>query len=230
MLGKLKETLARHPLAGFFALAGAAYVVFAGSVVTRPLETAFDWANRFHTVGAMVVGLVALVCCWAASGPRSRSPRRFDQLFIVVAVALLVMTGLCVQEWLAVGRLHGMGVSSPSLGWQIHRVLVSRIGWPDALVIGVVLAGVAAPVSVVRRTSRALVAWREPGGWRLVAVALLLPVACVAATRLGVHLLPAGDGDVVSVRLTVPYACATFAVTTRLTPLPGRSGWVPSFS
>jgi hypothetical protein len=32
MLVKLKATLARYPLAGFFALAGAAYVVFVGLV------------------------------------------------------------------------------------------------------------------------------------------------------------------------------------------------------
>jgi hypothetical protein len=235
MLVKLKAALARHPLAGFFALTGAACVVYVGLVAAASPMFANEWANRFSMVSAMAAGLAALVCCWAISGPRSWPSRRFTQLCIVVAVVLVTMTALCVEVWLqwrmerglfaGVGGSPGVHVMPmPSLGSWIHRELGSTLPWLRALVAGLVLAGVASPFTAVRRLARALVSWRGRRVWLLVAVALLVPGVCVAAARIGGSLAPLAVDGFVSVHYSASYSVAAF-VTALLINVPLVFAW-----
>lgn len=236
MVVKLKATLARYPLAGFFVLVGAACVVCVGFLAVASSMVAAEWANRFPMVSAMVAGLAALACCWAISGPRSRPPRRFTQLFIVIAVVLVTMTGLCVEVWLqwrmerslfaAAGRSPNVYVMSmPSLGSWIHRELGTSVFWLRALVAGLVLAGVASPFAAVRRLSRELIAWRGPRVWLLAAVALLVPGACAAAATVGGRLAPlAVDGSFPLLRYSLSYSIAAF-VTMLLVSVPLVFAW-----
>jgi hypothetical protein len=221
MLVKAKATLARYPLAGFFALAGAAYVVCVGLLAAVSPMVAAEWANRFSMVSAMVAGLAALACCWAISGPRSRPPRRFTQLFIVVAVVLVTMASLCVEVWLQWrmerGLFAGAGGSPgvyvmpmPSLGSWIRREVGTSVFWLRALVAGLVLAGVVSPFAAVRRLSRELIAWRGPRVWLLAAVALLVPGACAAAASLGGRLAPLAVDGSVPFRYSLSYSIAAF--------------------
>jgi uncharacterized protein (DUF486 family) len=235
MLVKAKATLARYPLAGFFALAGAAYVVCVGLLAAVSPMVAAEWANRFSMVSAMVAGLAALACCRAISGPRSRPPRRFTQLFIVVAVVLVTMTALCVEVWLQWrmerGLFAGAGGSPgvyvmpmPSLGSWIHRELGTSVFWLRALVAGLVLAGVVSPFAAVRRLSRELIAWRGPRVWLLAAVALLVPGACAAAASLGGRLAPLAVDGSVPFRYSLSYSIAAF-VTALLVNVPLVFAW-----
>jgi hypothetical protein len=204
MLIKLKATLAHHPLAWFFALVGAAWLVYIGLMAAASPTVANEWTLRFQMVSAMAAGLIALVCCWAISGPRSRPPQRFTQLFIVVAAVLVSMAVLCVNAWLewrtqqsffvaSAGSTSGgasPGVSWPSLGSWIYRELGTPILWLRALVVGLVLAGVASPFAAARRLARRLIEWRGRRVWLLVALGLLVPAACAIAADVGGHLAP----------------------------------------
>ncbi len=196
---KLKATLARRPLTWFFALVGAAYVAYVGRMAVALPMVASDWANRFSTVSVMVVGLVALACCWAISGPRSRPPRRLTQLFIVVAVVLATMAVLSVNVWLglrmqaaAMDAGHGgsTGFSWSLLHDALHRARGDSVLWLRALVVGLVLAGVASPFAAVRRLARRLIEWRGRRVWLLVAVALAVPAACAIASAVAGRLAP----------------------------------------
>jgi hypothetical protein len=222
MLVKLKAPLARRPLAGFFVLVGAVFVVALAATRT-PSFNPIPWINRFSPASVMVAGLIALLCCWAISGPRSGPPRRFDQLVIVVAVVLLVMTALCVEAWLlwrieraAFGGARGSPgayvMPMPSLAQWIHRALGSWVSWLRALVAGLVLAGVVSPFTEVRRLSQRLVAWRGPQVWPLVAVALLVPAACAAVARIGGSLAPLAIGGSVELHDSLGYAFSVFVV------------------
>jgi hypothetical protein len=235
MLVKLRATLARHPLAGFFVLVGAACVVCVGLLAVASSMVAAEWANRFPMVTAMVAGLAALACCWAISGPRSRPPRRFTQLFIVVAVVLVTMTAMCVEVWLrwrmerslfaAAGGSPGVYVMPlPSLDSWIHRELGTSVFWLRALVVGLVLAGVASPFAAVRRLSRELIAWRGPRVWLLAAVALLVPGACAAAASLGGRLAPLAVDGFAPFRYSLSYSTAAF-VTMLLVSVPLVFAW-----
>jgi hypothetical protein len=173
--------------------------------------------NRFPMVSAMVAGLVALVCCWATSGPRSWPPQRFTQLFIVVAVVLVTMAVLSVNVGLEWRMQRGFfaaggspGVSWPSLGSWIHRELGTSVLWLRALVVGLVLAGVASPFAAVRRLSRRLIEWRGRRVWLLVAVALLVPAACAVAANVGGRLAPLHVDGPAQFRNSLSYSIAQF--------------------
>jgi hypothetical protein len=218
---KLKATLAHHPLACFFALVGAAWVVYIGLMAVASPMVANDWANRFRIVSAMVAGLVALACCWAISGPRSRPAQRFTQLFIVVAVVLVTMAILCVNVWLAWRMEKSVFAAAyggspdpswPSLSSLIHRELGDWFLWLRALVVGLVLAGVASPFAAVYRQARRLIEWRGHRVWLLVAVALLVPAACAIAAGVGGRLAPLpGDGST-TFRYSLSYIVADFVI------------------
>ena len=233
MLVKAKATLARYPLAGFFVLVVAAYATYAALAAAS--SNASGWTNRFSIVSVMVAGLVALVCCWAISGPRSWPSRRFTQLFIVVAVVLVTMTALCVEAWLVwridrslfagAGGSPGVHLASmPSLGSWIHRELGTSILWLRALVAGLVLAGVVSPFTAIRRLARALVSWRGRRVWLLVAVALLVPGVCAAAARIGGSLAPLAVDGSVPIHYSVSYSVAAF-VTALLINVPLVFAW-----
>ena len=82
-------------------------------------------------VSAMAAGLVALACCWAISGPRSRPPRRLTQLFIVVAVVLVIMAVLSVNVWLGLrmeaAAIDGGDGGSTGFSWPLlHDASIER--------------------------------------------------------------------------------------------------------
>ena len=125
MLVKLKGALTQHPLAGFFGLVGAAYLVFVGVVLAQQSSfEALPLLNRYSTVRVAVTGLVALLCCWVSSGPPTRPPRRFTQLFIVAVVVLIRMAALSCRpgslgvwsgpHWLHAGQPSGAGLMATS--------------------------------------------------------------------------------------------------------------------
>ena len=226
MLLKLKATLARRPLTWFFALVGAAWVVYIGLMAAASPMDANAWTNRFHMVSAMAAGLVALACCWAISGPRSRPPRRFAQLVIVVAVVLVIMAILCVNVWLGQRMEQGFfaasagsasgdasaGISWPSLGSLIHRELGDPVLWLRALVVGVVLAGAASPFAAVRRLARRLIEWRGRRVWPLVAVALLVPALCAIVAGAGGRLAPLPVDGSTAYRYSLSYGVSDFVI------------------
>jgi hypothetical protein len=233
MLVKLKATLARHPLAGFFALVAAAYVTYAA--LAAGSSNASDWMNRFSVVSVMVAGLAALVCCWAISGPRSWPSRRFTQLCIVVAVVLVTMTALCARVWLQWRMDRGLfagaggspgvyGPPMPSLGSWIHRELGSTLSWLRALVAGLVLAGAVSPFAAVRRPSRALVSWRGSRVWLLAGMAVVVPAACAAAAAIGGRLAPLAEGGSIPFRYPLGYPVVDF-VTALLINVPLVFAW-----
>lgn len=230
MLTNLKTTLARRPLAGFFVLAAVAYVAYTafGLLVTRWSLNGPLWEHRFRSVSVAVVGLIALLCCWAVSSPRSRSPRRLAQLYIVVGVVVLTMTALCVQAWLLWrAEVSGFPDYVPlgiTLAREIRGTLVSAPTWLLALVAGLVLAGVESRFAVVRRTARALVAWRGPRVWLFAAVALLVPAACLSVAAVVARLWPAGGEGTVMLPHSVAYEAATF-VTLLLVNVPLVFAW-----
>ncbi len=223
MLTKLKSTLARHPLAGFFALVGGAYIVYVGLAATLDsgaVVTKVDWMNRFSVVSSMVAGLAAVVCCWAISGPPTRPPRRFTQICIVIAVVLVTMTALCVEVWLqwrmdrglfasAGGSSGVLGPPMPSLGSWIHQELGNTFFWLRALVAGLILAGVVSPFTAVRRLARALVSWRDPRVWALAALALFVAGACTTAASAGGLLSPLAVDGSGPFHFSVSYVLAT---------------------
>jgi hypothetical protein len=233
MLIKLKATLAQHPLAWFFALVGAAWVVYIGLVAVASPGFAMIWTDRFFRVNTMVAGLVALVCCWAISGPRSTPPRRFTQLFIVVAVVLATMALWTVNIWLSL-RMQAAAMDaghgdSPGFSWSLlhdafHRERSDSVGWLSALVVGLVLAGVASPFAAVRRLARRLIDWRGRRVWLLVAVALLVPVACALAGAVGGRLAPLAVDGFISFHYTLSYCVADF-VTLLLVSVPLVFAW-----
>ena len=226
MLLKLKATLARRPLTWFFALVGAAWVVYIGLMAAASPMDANAWTNRFHMVSAMAAGLVALACCWAISGPRSRPPRRFAQLVMVVAVVLVIMAILCVNVWLewriqrgffaaSAGSASGdvsAGISWPSLGSWIYRELGDPVLWLRALVVGVVLAGAASPFAAVRRLARRLIEWRGRRVWPLVAVALLVPALCAIVAGAGGRLAPLPVDGSTAYRYSLSYGVSDFVI------------------
>ncbi len=231
MVTNLKTTLARRPLVWFLVLAAAAYVAYTafGLLVTRWSLNDPLWEHRFRSVSVAVVGLIALVCCWAVSSPRSRPPRRRAQLYIVVGVAVLTMTALCVQVWLLwraeVAEFPDYATLGITLAREIHNALVSAPTWLLALVAGLVLAGVESRFSVVRRTSRALVAWRGPRVWLFAAVAVLLPAACFLVATVGTR-LGSGGGRRIDMFHTfhAPYQGVSF-VALLLTNVPLVFAW-----
>ncbi len=233
MLIKLKAALADHPLAWFFALVGAAWIVYIGLVAVASPEFAIDWTNRFLMVSAMVAGLIALVCCWAISGPRSRSPQRFTQLFIVVAVVIATMAVLSVNVWLglrmqAAAMADGHG-GSPGFSWSllhdaIHRERGDSIAWLRALVVGLVLAGVTSPFAAVRRLARRLIEWRGRRVWLLVAVALLVPAACAIAAGVGGRVAPLSGYGSTTFSHSLSYTVADF-VTLLVVNMPLVFAW-----
>jgi len=209
MLSRLKAVLAQHPLTGFFALAGAAYVVSVWVMAAgSPL-----WLNHFHQLTVIVLGLVALTCCWATSGPRDQPPQRVTQLFIVVSATTLVMMVSLLRPWIFSlwARSHFPGGYPYSLGQLVHRDLSNTWFWLGAVVVGLVLAGVASPFSDVRRTSRALVAWRGPRVWRLIVAALVVTVCCIAFAWAGVRFVTPNGGSIPAYFRSAPYVGATFA-------------------
>ena len=195
MLAEPKAPLARRPLVWFFTLTGAAYVASIGFAATR--QEGFDqiWLNRLHQTSWLVIALVALVCCWAISGPQDRPPRRVAQLSIAVVVTLLVMATFVLETWVYWFAFHIGTVETH--GWvsqEIRRQLVYAPSWLQALSVGVVLAGTLSPFPVIRKTARALVAWRGAQIWRLAGLALLVPAASAASAALGVLLIAAIEG------------------------------------
>ena len=73
MLDKLKTELQRYPLQAFLALAIAAPFVF-GALTTIRSRVPFVEERMEHVGGltASLVGLAAVVCCWALSEPGGR--------------------------------------------------------------------------------------------------------------------------------------------------------------
>jgi hypothetical protein len=230
MLTSLKSTLARRPLAGFFVLAAAAYVAYSafGLLVTRWSLSNARWEHRFRSVSVAVVGLIALLCCWAVSSLRDRPPRRLAQLFIIAGVAVLVTTASCVQVWLLwraeVAGFPDFGTTGITPALEIRDTLVSAPTWLLALVAGLALAGVESRFSVVSRTSRALVTWRGPRVWLFGLVALLIPAACLSVATVGARLWFAGGEGTVTIPHSVAYEAATF-VTLLLANVPLVFAW-----
>ena len=187
-----KTPLARRPLVLFFALTGAVYVASVAFAATRQDVFDQDWLNRLHDVSWLVIGLVALVCCWAISGPRDRPPRRLAQLSVAVAVKLLAMAGLALESWVQ-WFAYGVGTVEHR-SWrsvEFRHLLGYAPGWLQALGVGLVLAGTLSPFPAIRRTARALLAWRGAQTWRLVGLALLVPAASAATAAIGVLLITA---------------------------------------
>lgn len=197
MLAEPKTPLARHPLIWFFMLTGAAYVASIGFAATRedmglPDQ---DWLNRLHNVSWLVIALVALVCCRAISGPQDRPPRRLAQLSIVVAVTLLAMAALALESWVQ-WLVYGVGTVEHRswLSVELRHLLVYAPSWLQALGVGLVLAGTLSPFPAIRRTARALLAWRGAQIWRLAGLALLVPAASAASAVIVVVLIAAVEG------------------------------------
>ena len=197
MLAEPKTSLARRPLIWFFMLTGAAYVASIGFAATQqdmglPDQ---DWLNRLHQTSWLVIALVALVCCRAISGPQDRPPRRVAQLSIAVAVTLLVMATFALESWVQ-WLVYGVGTVEHRswLSVELRHLLGHAPSWLQALSVGVVLAGALSPFPVIRKTARALVAWRSPRIWRLAGLALLVPAASAASAVIVVVLIAAIEG------------------------------------
>jgi hypothetical protein len=196
MIEMLKAALARRPLVSFFALGGAAWVVFVALafVVPRWLHDArpIDHATPLNSIA---LGLLTLLCCWAVSGPPDQRPRRSTQAVIVVAVVLVVTVLGLLSAWvdwrwarsaIRTGTpLAPVQLAFPSLASQLQAYLANTFGWLERLTAGLVLAGVASSYTVVRRTTGSLIAPRSARVWRAVRLALLVTTACVVVTRLG---------------------------------------------
>ena len=161
-------------------------------LVPRPRSSSTPvWINRFSSVSFMVVGLVALACCWAISGPptgrppvhsalhrRRRRARDHDRPMREVWLAVRMELDPCRR-----GSPGADCPPTPSAACWIHRELGDSILWLRALVAGLVLAGAVSPFADVRRLTRTLVAWRGPRIWLLAGVAFLVPAACAAAAE-----------------------------------------------
>lgn len=196
MLVRLKATLARRPLASFLVLCGAAWSIFVGAAIAG----SDSWINDASWVSRVATGLLALASCWAVSGPPDERPRRPTQVFIAVAVALLVMGAGVLRVWAewhtvyasALAGSSSVHLSFPSLGSWIGDYLHDKLAWLGALMAGLVLAGALSPYPVIRRTARSLVDWRSTRIWRVVGVALIVVAACAGATVIGAGFVRSG--------------------------------------